>query len=427
MDQHVSASNSFNNPFIQWLATDGLNIVAPDELVSRLAERLTEAGLPLYRMRVLIRTLHPQVFATHYTWMRSSGKVEVFSPSHETMKKPVYLLSPIAKVFEGSGTIRRRLDIPDPNIDFPYLKNLVAEGGTDYVVMPMLFQGGEINAVTLASDRPGGFDDKDLDLVAGMLPMLSRLLEIHATRSTAQTLLETYLGKQTGRRVLNGLVKRGDGELIHAVIWFCDLRNSVGLAKGVSMEEFLAVLNDFFDCMAGAVLDHGGEVLRFIGDAALAIFPFDETSKMFEDACHSERSACARSLAAAREARNRINNLNIKRQEKGQKPLGFGLALHVGDVMYVNIGTPQRLEFTVIGQAANEAARLQGLCKTLNQPILISPDFPRCNSKQMVPLGSHSLPGVSEAWKVYALAEETDAACAKCYDLKKDQASLSIA
>lgn len=416
MDKPAPAVFNQTNPFVEWLLSDGLHIATPKELVGRLAERLVKAGLPLFRMRVLIRTLHPLSFATHYTWRSNTGKTEVFSPSNDVLQKPIYLQSPIAAVFEGGGTIRRRLEGAGQDIDFPYLKELMAEGGTDYVAMPMAFHDGKINAFTLASAAPGGFADGDLELVSGMLPLLSLLLEVYATRQTARTLIETYIGRHTGKRVLDGLVKRGDGEMIHAVIWFCDLRESSKLAESLPLNEFLAVLNDFFDCMAGAVLKHGGEVLRFIGDAALAIFPFDKKSKMFEGACHSTRSACARALAAAHEARKSIKELNIDRQGRGLAPLRYGVALHVGDVMYVNIGTPQRLEFTVIGRAANEAARLEELCKNLNYQILISPDFPRCDSKQMVSLGPHRLRGQTEDWTVYTLADETDQACASCYD-----------
>ncbi|OHC73357.1 MAG: hypothetical protein A3H92_12470 [Rhodospirillales bacterium RIFCSPLOWO2_02_FULL_58_16] len=416
MDKPSPAIADHANPFVDWLLSDGLNITGSKELVGRLAERLVKAGMPLFRMRVLIRTLHPLTFATHYTWRSDTGKTEVFSPSNEALQKPIYLQSPIAAVLEGSGAIRRRLEDKTQELEFPYFKELQAEGGTDYVAMPMVFHDGKINAVTLASAAPGGFNDEDLKLVSGMLPLLSRMLEVFAVRQTAKTLIETYIGRHTGKRVLDGLVKRGDGEMIHAVIWFCDLRDSSKLAESLPLESFLAVLNDFFDCMAGAILKHGGEVLRFIGDAALAIFPFDEKSKMFEDVCHSSRSACARALSAAHEARKSIKELNIDRQGKGLAPLRYGVALHVGDVMYVNIGTPQRLEFTVIGRAANEAARLEELCKNLDHQILISPDFPRCNSKQMVPLGPHRLRGQTEDWNVYTLAEEMDKACATCYD-----------
>jgi adenylate cyclase len=222
-------------------------------------------------------------------------------------------------------------------------------------------------------------------------------------QASAKELLYTYLGKRTGERVLSGLVKRGDGEKIHAVIWYCDLRNSTPLAESMSLDSFLGILNDFFDCMAGAVLDHGGEILRYIGDAALAIFPIDGTSKSLQEVCAPTEGACERALTAARDASSRIDALNRQRGNRGKSPLRFGLGLHVGEVMYGNIGVPGRLEFTVIGPAANEAAHLEALCKKLDQSILISWEFPRCFPDQMRSLGFHQLHGVSKPKEIFEL------------------------
>ena len=222
-------------------------------------------------------------------------------------------------------------------------------------------------------------------------------------QASAKELLYTYLGKRTGERVLSGLVKRGDGEKIHAVIWYCDLRGSTSLAESMSLESFLGILNVFFDCMAGAVLDHGGEILRYIGDAALAIFPIGGTSKSLQEVCNPTEGACERALTAARDAYARIEALNRQRGNRGEPPLRFGLGLHVGEVMYGNIGVPGRLEFTVIGPAANEAARLEALCKKLDQSILISWEFPRCFPDQMRSLGFHRLRGVSTPKEIFEL------------------------
>jgi adenylate cyclase len=221
------------------------------------------------------------------------------------------------------------------------------------------------------------------------------------------TLLETYLGKHAGDRVLKGQIKRGDGENIHAVIWFCDLRESTPLADSMSRDDFLGLLNKFFDCMGGAVLQHGGEVLRFIGDAALAIFPIGNPDISGEEKRRSTRQACEKALTAAIDAQSRMECLNKKRLERSRRPLEFGLALHVGDVTYGNIGTAKRLEFTVIGAAANEAARLEGMCKTLNRPILLSAAFVRAFPGDFVSLGKHELRGVSESKEIFTLASNS--------------------
>jgi adenylate cyclase len=227
----------------------------------------------------------------------------------------------------------------------------------------------------------------------------------HAKSGSARGLLPIYLGKRTSERVLAGQAKRGTGEKIHAVIWLCDMRDSTLLSESMPIESFFALLSDFFDCTAGAVLTHGGEILSYIGDAVFAIFPIGESGKPLQAACTPEEGACAAALAAARDARTRIEALNQTRQQRGEPPLQFGLALHVGDVMYGNIGVPERLQFTVIGAAANEAARLAGLCKTLGQAILISSAFPRCFPNEMISLGFQHLRGVERTQEIFTLSD----------------------
>ena len=229
--------------------------------------------------------------------------------------------------------------------------------------------------------------------------------QAHAKRAAAKGLLPIYLGKRTSERVLAGQAKRGTGEKIHAVIWLCDMRDSTLLSESMSIESFFALLSDFFDCTAGAVLTHGGEILSYIGDAVFAIFPIGESDKPLQAACTPEEGACAAALAAARDARTRVEALNQIRQQRGEPTLEFGLALHVGDVMYGNIGVPERLQFTVIGAAANEASRLAGLCKTLGQSILISSAFPLCFPEEMISLGFHHLRGVEHPQEIFTLSD----------------------
>ena len=225
---------------------------------------------------------------------------------------------------------------------------------------------------------------------------------------SAENLLKTYLGERTGERVLAGQSKRGEGEKIHAVIWLCDLRDSTRLSEAIPLEDFFRSLNEFFDCTAGAVLEHGGEILSYIGDAVLAIFAIGGSEKPLRDACFREEGACAAALAAARDARSRVDALNEWRETRGEPPLEFGLALHVGDVMYENLGVPQRMQFTVIGAAANEAARLAGMCKDVERWVLVSSAFPRCFPGQMVSLGPHVMRGVDTSEEIFTLVDHSD-------------------
>jgi adenylate cyclase len=220
-------------------------------------------------------------------------------------------------------------------------------------------------------------------------------------RVPAEDLLPIYLGKRTSERVLIGEAKRGTGEKIHAVIWLCDLRDSTLLSETLSLDNFFGLLSDYFDCTAGAVLAHGGEILSYIGDAVFAIFPVGKIGA----ACNPEERACAAALQAAREACRNLESLNRIRQERGETVLKFGLALHVGDVMYGNIGVSERLQFTVIGAAANEAARVAALCKTLGQSVLISSAFPRCFPNEMTSLGFHRFRGVKHPQEIFTLTQ----------------------
>jgi adenylate cyclase len=393
-----------NNALIDWLLREGVSIPLPRDLVGRLALHMVQVGLPVCRLRITIRTLHPQYLGTTYTWTRGSNEVEEFLPTFEILLTDQYLKSPYAAIFDGAGGIRRRLDIPGIALDYPILEDLRDAGATDYIALPLLFSDGKIAALTLAANRPGGFTTVELETVYQMLPVLAQVMECHALRCTAMTILETYLGRHSGARVLKGLIKRGDGEDIHAVIWFSDLRGSTRLADRMPRQAFLQLLNDYFECMAGAVLDHGGEVLRFIGDAALAIFPIDSISARPQD-CPEHIRACETALEAARDAVRRVVAVNAKREARGDRTIGFGIGLHLGEVLYGNIGTPQRLEFSVVGAAANEAARIESMTKALGRLVLISETVAQVARRPLVDLGSHALRGVSDPQRLFTLPD----------------------
>lgn len=396
------------NPVIAWALTEGWTITRPDQLTARLGMCLVAAGIPVVRLRVLIRTLHPQYLGANYLWRLGSDSVETTLPPHTIVADERFRKSPYAALFEGAGGIRRRLEGPAALFDYPVLLDLKNEGATDYVAMPLQFSDGRISALTVASNRSGGFAASELERLYEALPVLAHLYELHTLRLTAATILDTYLGHHTGERVLKGLIRRGDGEEIHAVIWFCDLRGSTALADSLPRRDYLDTLNAFFDAMAGAVLEHKGEVLSFIGDGALAIFPIMAAGDACTD-CPQHQTVAANALATAEDAISRVERLNAQRASSGLAPLGFGIALHLGDVMYGNIGTPQRLAFTVIGTATNEAARIEGLCGTLGQPLLMSAAFARFIAAgpagdRVLSLGVHALRGVRQPMEIFALA-----------------------
>jgi len=392
------------NPLAEWLLRDAWKAKSVTELVGGLCREMLDAGTPLWRLRLAIRTLHPQLLSTTYVWGRG-GQVEEDAVGHEILHDQRFLDSPLVAIYEGASAVRRRLEGPTPNLDYPIVRELRAEGATDYVAMPLTFSDGQINFLSMTSDAPGGFTSADLGRVFEIVPTFSRILEVHAVRRNAANLLDTYLGPHSGRKVLEGQVKRGDGEDIYAVLWFSDLRESTSLADSMGRAEYLGLLNKFFECTAGAVQAHGGEVLRFIGDAALAIFPIDSPPEGEEPRCEGSEAACHRALAACRSARDRLAELNQDQRALGLREVEAGIALHTGNVTYGNIGTQDRLEFTVIGTAANEAARIEGLCKTLGKPILVSEDFVRLSGADLVSLGNHTLRGVGEEKEIFTLPE----------------------
>lgn len=389
---------------MDWLLSEGRTVSDSTRLLEGLADNLVKGGIPLSRMLVFVQSLHPQAVGVRYTWHRDTMRVETWHAPYSATQSAPYRDSPIVAIIERDvGVIRRRLDISRPCLDYPILKDLLEAGATDYVAMPLVFSDGTVHVITFAADRLGGFTDPELDDIETLVMVLTPLLEVHAVRRSAEDLLATYLGKHTGEQVLRGLVRRGDGEDIHAVIWFCDLRDSTAMAGSMPRFEFLGVLNEFFDCIAGAVLDRGGEVLRYVGDAVFAIFPTGTSSCGVRRECCDAKTACQSAMEAAKDVQRRIKALNHSRVKSGKPPLCYGLALHMGDVTYGNIGVPERLEFTVIGAAANEAARIEGFCKTLNQPLLISSEFKRCFPGELISLGFQTLRGVNSGTELFTL------------------------
>ncbi|NIR30194.1 MAG: adenylate/guanylate cyclase domain-containing protein, partial [Gammaproteobacteria bacterium] len=392
----------YTNPFVQWLLGTGWAITDVAELVRRLAAHLVAEGIPLRELKIFMHSGHPQVEDVSFTWCRDTLDVETGPILQDFTQAPVRQQSPFAAMSNDTARlVHCRLDHTTPEPDDPVLKRLKAQGATDCVTVPMVVSDGTIGIAAFVGDGPAGFSDCEVVQFDQLVTVLARLLETHAVRRTAQKLLQTYLGKRTGEQVLKGHIQRGAGDDIHAVIWFCDLRRSTAMANSMTRQSFLGVLNDFFDCTAGAVLDHGGEVLRFIGDASLAIFPTGEVVIGTEKSCCDAASACLSALAAAKDARHRLKRLNAAREQRGEAPLRFGLALHMGDVTYGNVGVAERLEFTVIGAAANHAARLEELCRDLNQSILISVEFRRCFPGQLVSLGHHILRDITHPEEIF--------------------------
>ncbi|CAG0978038.1 adenylate cyclase [Myxococcaceae bacterium] len=363
------------------------------DLLLDFAHALQTTGIPVSRVALIVRTLHPQVLGTLHRWDSVHDSVRSVDLAHDVSGEESFLSSPFIPIFEGRGCLRRSLEGDPTSLDYPILRELHSRGATDYAALPVIFGDGQIHALTLSTHEPGGFRQTDLDRVEEIVPLLGRLIEVHALRRTARTLLDTYLGVGTGLRVLQGRIRRGDEDRIPAVVWMADLRGSTSLQEGLDRDRYLELLNAFFESTAGAAIEAGGEVLKFIGDAVLAIFPMDQ-----------DPDAAVRALAAARAALASLGEYNTSHAGDCPK-LAMALALHLGEVHYGNIGVPGRLDFTVTGPVVNEVSRIEGLCKQLGKPVLVSEGVAAIAPGELVSLGHHELRGIARRVEVFTLPE----------------------
>ena len=385
-----------------WLVDRGLAGTWIEGLFQGFCEQLVQGGVPLWRGHLAIKTLHPMFEALTVIWYRDSG-VETVTIPHGSSAKEDWQRSALHHMLENQlFEFRHKLEEPDSTVDFPFLEYLRSRGGKDYLALLTSFSEGsgaleqrDGMIASWTSDREEGFSDAHVEGLKRLQRRLALAVKIAQREQTAENVVSTYLGTDAGRRVLAGQIRRGDGEVIRAAIWYCDLRESTALAEKYLGRSFLEILNTYFECTAGAVLDHGGEVLRFIGDAVLAIFPIDGPGG------HSRATRMA--LAAARDAQERMSQVNSERERNGEPQLAFGLGLHLGEILYGNIGVPERVEFSVIGPAANEVARLEDLTKELGHTVVISAAFSQYLPMELRSLGRHQLRGVSGDQEVFTL------------------------
>jgi adenylate cyclase len=373
---------------------DGRHLTHMREFGDEMCRRIAAAGIPLWRAFCSVGTLHPQIAATAYIWRRGAAGAVRLTADHSFASDPEFTGSPIAEVQRTGIMIRRRLYDPACALDYPALSEFKGDGGTDYAAMPMICSSGQINSITWLTDRAGGFSDDEIAGLAAVAEALAIIVELQATRRIARHLMDTYVGHRTGERVLSGAITRGSGEAIRAVVWLCDLRGFTTLTDSMPRERIIAMLNDYFEAMVDAVTTEGGEPLKFMGDGMLAIFELGATEDPAE--------RCGAALRAARAATEKIAVRNLERRAAGDPEIHFGLALHLGDVSYGNIGAPTRLDFTVIGPAVNHAARLEKVGHELGRPVVTSASFAVASKEALESIGRHSLRGVSEPQEVFA-------------------------
>ncbi|GAB5467684.1 MAG: adenylate/guanylate cyclase domain-containing protein [Rhodospirillales bacterium] len=343
---------------VDWLLAEGRLLPELDQIVLRLGQTLLAAGAPLWRLRLSTRTLHPLIAAFTSVWNRDSEVTERTEARHGLEGRSGYLGSPLETIARTGSAFRKRLSQGLTAEDHEVLHDLRARGGTDYLGLPMRYSDGTLANLVFTTDRAGGFCEADIVGFEQIAAVMAPIAEVFATRRMALAVAETYLGPRSGRRVLEGQITRGHIDTIEAAILVSDIRDWTGLSARLSTEAALSIANAYFEIVSRAVAAEGGEVLKLIGDGVLAVFPVGEGELSVAAACERALAAASRSLRSPR-----------------SPDLRFGIGLHVGEVLYGNVGSAERLDFTVMGQAVNLASRIEGLCERLGEPLLYSQAF----------------------------------------------------
>lgn len=388
-----------------WLVERGLAGASEHELLQGFATECRGAGLDLGRALALIDTLHPVYEGRAFFW-DSAGidnrTLLEYGPTSEGDAAAEWQRTTFYHLLQtGSSELRLRFCDGDP-ADFAHMDAIREAGQTEYFALVHRFPGdnniGEMDCFyshwTTACD--GGFRDEDLAALRRLVPSLALAVKCVSLARVAGTLVEVYLGRDAGRRVLGGRIARGVTDRIHAVLWFSDLRGFTAITDTAPPDEIIPLLNDYAEAVISAVHEAGGDVLKLVGDGTLAIFKSDTPGK-----------ACRRALRAEADLRQRIAALNARRGAEGRPVTSVYLGLHVGDVFYGNIGSNDRLDFTVVGPAVNEVSRISSMCRSVDQAVLMSAEFaaeiPADLRDRIVSVGRYALRGVGRAQDLFTL------------------------
>ena len=392
-------------PVEEYLALNALADTPLADILAGFGERSREAGLPVARLMVGWRLLDPLYLSQTLVWSLGEGIEAERVLFKGSMESERFRVSPVRYLIEQpADEFRRRLEGANEPFQFPVLQDLADAGMTDYLIVKVGFgtewddpeRPGTGVILSFASDAPGGFTDEHVVAIHRLKHMLALAVRMTIQTDSREVLARTYLGTSAGRKVLDGQIMRGQGQAIDAVIWYCDLRGSTALCERLGMDRYLPLLNDYFGATASPVVEHGGEVLDFIGDAVLAIFPLDDTG-------------VARAVEATGDVLRdleafRLANQDVLADRPGVADVA-GIAIATGRVVYGNIGIPARLTFSVIGPTVNRVARIEGLTKVLHEPVLVTGSIAEATPDRWLSRGAHLLDGVTERQELFALRE----------------------
>lgn len=386
-----------------WITESALAGRSEAEMLAGVCEREAAAGLPITRAIVLIDTLHPVYNGRAFRWTRAQKETTLTEYGRSDDDLGRWQRSPFYQLEQsGEPMLRRRLTAQNEN-EFSIFPEFRADGITDYIAIASRFAGdeiiGDMDCVysSWATDAAEGFSDAHIAEIRRFMPFLALAVKSASLGRVAGTLVETYLGRDPGRRVLQGRIKRGVPERIEAVLWFSDLRGYTRLSDTATPEEIIPLLNHYADAVISAIHDEGGDVLKLIGDGTLAIFTSEDRGR-----------ACEAALAAAANARRGVAEANLDRGALGLPVTEIYLGLHIGDVFYGNIGSKERLDFTVIGPAVNEVSRIAAMCRSVEQPLLVSTAFASAMGdarSRLISVGRYALRGVQRPQELFTIIE----------------------
>jgi adenylate cyclase len=388
-----------------WLIDGARSAADTQGVLGELCDQLVCCGFPIWRVGLFLLTLHPHVMGQRFLWKAGSA-VDVNSAPFEAFQSDDFRNSPVRRVIDTGISIRRRLADKDCPMDFTMLRELRDEGAADYLAVPLFFADGVVHGATFATQNSCGFTDTQIATLESIAAPLARAVENRTIRRTASALLDTYVGNKGGTRILAGQIRRGYADTIDAAIWMSDMRGFTTLADQLAPQTLLDLLNRYFDCQVPSILDRNGEVLKFMGDGLLAVF-------LLEPGGANAREACNAALSAAREARVAVARLSRRLESRGVlagglRGLRLGVALHLGQVLFGNIGSRNRLDFTCIGPAVNLAARIEKLTGKLGRTILASDEFARQCPSEFIAVGEFDLAGFATTRKVFGLHDEVE-------------------
>ncbi|MEC9401882.1 MAG: adenylate/guanylate cyclase domain-containing protein [Pseudomonadota bacterium] len=385
-----------------WLLHEATRIDDVMLMFEEFMWRCKAAGLAIDRATLHIGTLHPRVIGFSWVWNSQDYFCDEVAADANATKSEAFTRNPLFHVINEGQTIKVDLESEEGANSAPLMRELADQGYTTYVALPLSSSHEKRNAMTLATRKPGGFPPAEKDLIRNLIDLLALHIERHIVQRIARNVADTYLGPIAGQRVLDGEIKRGDGEAIKAVVFMADMRGFTQLADRLSGPEVTAILNAYFDRISDAVLNHGGDILKFMGDGILAVF--DQTT-------FGETAAANAAVKAAKAALEAIDELNRNPPEDlpdpiHWHPLKIGIGLHRGEVFFGNVGGEERLDFTVIGRAVNETSRVESLCKPLGRALLLTEPVRAALSGDLQTglnaMGEHALRGVGKPVAIFA-------------------------